>query len=406
MGHYHWRTHSMSKIGIINSTYKIGSTGRIAYELQQYINCHSENRAIAFYGRGPKQNDNEAFNFSLPLSVSLHGVFSRIFDRTGFYSSLSTKRLIRRMKKENIDTVILINLHGYYVNIKILFKYFKEYKIKVFYALSDCWSFTGHCSHFTIFSCEKWKTGCYKCEHLNQYPKSILFDSSKQNYRDKKKIFLSVNPTLILPCKWLQTMVGESFFKDTKSFVIRNGVDTSIFKKSSSDFKKTHNIENKKVILCISQFWIAKKGIYDIIEVSKKLSDEFVIVLVGKMNVDVELPQNIIHIEQTYNVKEIVDIYSSSDVLFNPTYEDTYPTVNIEAAACELPVVCYKTGGAVESVDPNYIVEQGDIKKSVEDIIELSSNKNLYAFPDINISKEQTYSQYLECISNKTESDN
>lgn len=388
----------MANIGIINSTYRVGSTGRIAYELQQFINNNSEHFAKAYFGRGKKTNTHEAFNFSLPLSVAIHGVLSRVFDRTAFYSSFSTKRLIKKMKEDQINTVFLINLHGYYLNIRHLFKFFKQNNIKVYYSLEDCWSFTGHCSHFSIFNCNKWKTECKKCEHLNQYPKSILFDASTKNFREKKNLFLSVNPTLILPCKWLLNVVKESFFKNQRMVVVRNGVDTDVFRKVKNDFRLKNNLINKKIILCISQYWIEKKGIFDILDLSKKIGSDYVIVLVGKLNVDIVLPSNIFHIDHTETVEEIVDIYSSADVFFNPTYEDTYPTVNIEALACELPIVCYRTGGAIESVDNAYIVDQGDIENSYRLLKELCENPHKYHSPNICFSKTDTYKEYLRLI--------
>lgn len=388
----------MANIGIINSVYKSGSTGRIVFELQTYLNDNSNNKAIVYFGRGEKCNEEGAFNFSYPLSVMIHGALSRIFDRSGFYSYFSTKRLIRRMNKDKINTVFLVNVHGYYLNLKVLFNYLKKKNIKVFISMEDCWLLTGHCSHFVIFNCEKWKTCCNHCEHLDQYPKSILFDSSKKNYLEKKKLLLSVNPTLILPCDWLSNLVNYSYLRNQKKITIRNGINTSVFKNTKSDFREKYGLVDKKIILCVSQFWIEKKGIYDILKLGELLPDGYVIVLVGKLNVNVELSHNIIHIPQTDSVEEIVKIYSASDVFFNPTYEDTYPTVNIEALACDLPIVCYRTGGAVESVDKNYVVEQRNIEESIKKLTELCADPSRFVKPDIKISKQDVYSAYLNLL--------
>lgn len=389
------------KIGIINSVYKIGSTGRIAHELQQYIKSNSNHFAKVYYGRGKHQNDEMAYNFSLPLSVFFHGLGSRLFDRTGFYSRISTSCLIKKLAMDQIDTVILINLHGYYLNLPILFKFLKKHNIKVYYSLEDCWSFTGHCSHFLLSNCEKWKSVCYSCPSLSAYPKSLFIDNSRRNFLQKKQLILSVNPTIISPCLWLKSVLKESFLKNCKITTIYNGVDTTIFRKKQNDFRRRYNLQDKKIILCISWVWCESKGIKDIISLSNMIEKNEVIILVGEISKKTKLPNNIIHIDKTNNVEELVEIYSSSDVLFNPTYEDTFPTINLEAYACELPIVCYKTGGTPETVDINYVIEQGDINNALTKIHEILNNFKSYSFPKLDISKDTTYKQYLDLINSK-----
>jgi glycosyltransferase involved in cell wall biosynthesis len=66
--------------------------------------------------------------------------------------------------------------------------------------------------------------------------------------------------------------------------------------------------------------------------------------------VDRQLPDGIISIHRTQNQKELVELYSAADVFVNPTREETYPTVNMEAIACGTPVVTFRTGGSPEIV--------------------------------------------------------
>ena len=72
--------------------------------------------------------------------------------------------------------------------------------------------------------------------------------------------------------------------------------------------------------------------------------------LVGLSRKQLEtLPPTVIGIERTDSVKELVELYSAADVFVNPTYEDNYPTTNLEAIACGTPVLSYDTGGSGES---------------------------------------------------------
>ena len=58
------------------------------------------------------------------------------------------------------------------------------------------------------------------------------------------------------------------------------------------------------------------------------------------------LPNNVIGLQRTANQQELAEYYSAADVFINPTYQDSLPTVNMEALACGTPVI------TIEQVDP------------------------------------------------------
>ena len=163
--------------------------------------------------------------------------------------------------------------------------------------------------------------------------------------------------TLVTPSKWLAGLVKESFLKDYPVEVINNGIDTSIFKPTPSDFRKRYHIEDKKVLLGVAAVWDERKGLNDFVKLSKMLDDDYKIVLVGLSEKQIkEVPDNIIKISRTNSAVELAEIYTAADVFLNLTYEDNYPTVNLEAQACGTPVITYDTGGSVESACPNGVV--------------------------------------------------
>ena len=139
--------------------------------------------------------------------------------------------------------------------------------------------------------------------------------------------------------------------------------------------RKKYNIEDKNIILGVAGEWTERKGLRDFIKLNKIMDKKsFKIIVVGVNDKQKTiLPNDIISIGRTENVKELVDLYSESYVYFNPTYEDNFPTTNLEALACGTPVITYKTGGSVEAIGNNgYIVEQGDVfsvKKYIEEEI-------------------------------------
>lgn len=355
----------------INVDCGIGSTGRICSDLAREL-IKKGDEAVVAYGRGCLKNDFDiSHRVGGRMNVLLHVIHSRVFDRSGFASTIATKKFIKWVEKYNPDVIHLHNIHGYWINVRVLFEYLKECGKKVFWTLHDCWPFTGHCAHFDYFLCNKWKTMCCNCGQLKEYPKSCLFDSSTRNYNEKKKLFCGVpNMTIITPSNWLAELVKQSFLGKYDVRVIHNGIDTQSFFKTESSFRQKYNLLQNKIVLGVASPWTKRKGLYDFIELSKLLPNSFSIVLVGLNKSQLSmLPKNIIGIEKTNSVLELAAIYSSADVFFNPTYEDNYPTVNIEAQACGCPVVSYKTGGSPESCPIDQVVDKGDLPSALNVIL-------------------------------------
>jgi glycosyltransferase involved in cell wall biosynthesis len=131
------------------------------------------------------------------------------------------------------------------------------------------------------------------------------------------------------------------------------------------------NFDNKFIILGVANIWDARKGLWDFVELSKLIDSNCLIVLVGLNSKEIRnLPVNIIGIARTENKKELAELYACADVFINPTYEDNFPTTNLEALASGTPVITYKTGGSVEAVSPDtgYVVEKGNIAQLMETI--------------------------------------
>lgn len=353
------------KIFQINSTCGFGSTGRIAVDILKELEKNGGEGIIA-YGRNSAPENVNSYRIGSDLDVKIHGIFSRITDRQGFYSSSATKKLIKKIKDYNPDIIHLHNIHGYYLNVAILFDFLKEYNKPIVWTLHDCWAFTGHCAYFSFNGCEKWKTECNTCPLKKDYPTSLVMDNSKKNYEQKKELFTKPeNITIVTPSKWLKDLTEKSFLGKYPVKVINNGIDLTKFKPTESDFREKNNLQNKFIILGVASIWEERKGLKDFIKLNEMLSENEKIVLVGlDDNQLATLPEDIIGIKRTSSIEELAEIYSSADVFVNPTYEDNYPTTNLEAISCGTPVVTYITGGSPESVfeGNGFSVPQGDVK--------------------------------------------
>lgn len=361
------------KLLIINSVCGIRSTGRIATDIALEYEKNGYEVKIA-YGREtvPEEYKRFAVRIGDEINVKLNALSCRLFDNDGFAAKVQTKKFLKWAEEFNPDELWLHNLHGYYINIELLFKWIKTRpQMKVKWTLHDCWTFTGHCTHFSYRKCYKWKEECKRCPAKKEYPKSIFTDGSQKNYLLKKELFCGVDDlTLITPSNWLAGLVKSSFLKGYPIIVKHNTIDLETFKPTSSDFRKKYNLEDKKIILGVASAWSERKGLRDFIQLSTLLDNTYQIVMVGLTKKQIEnLPNNILAIERTNDKKELVEIYSASDIFLNLTYEDNYPTTNLEAQACGTPCITYHTGGSVESVSEENIVEQGDLNKLIIKII-------------------------------------
>lgn len=355
------------KLFQINATLNWGSTGRIAEEIGQAAISKGWESHIA-YGRYSNGSASHAVQIGNRWDVYSHALQTRLFDNHGLASGKVTENLIEKIRDIDSDIIHLHNIHGYDLNYKLLFDFLSHANKPVVWTLHDCWPFTGHCAYYSYAGCYRWKTLCHDCPQKKSYPTSWLIDRSKQNYSDKKQAFMSVkNLTLVPVSNWLAGEVRQSFLKNCPIRVIHNGIDTSMFFPKQLA-KNELGLENKFLVLGVASVWSPRKGLADFIELRKLLPDDYGMVLIGLDDRQIKnLPKGIIGVKRTNSVKELASYYSAADI-FNPTWEDNFPTTNLEALACGTPVITYRTGGSVEAVDEytGFVVEQGDLNASID----------------------------------------
>lgn len=346
----------------INSVVGSGSTGKIVAEKCRELQKQGHKCVVA-YGRWKANSDElETYLIGTKFDYCLHGIESRLFDKHGFGSRYATKKFLKWVKEYNPDIIWLHNIHGYYINIEMLFDFLKKANKKVYWTLHDCWSITGHCTYFTYAKCDKWKTGCHHCTQMERYPKSLLKDNSRQNYEKKKKIFCGVKDMiLITPSQWLANLIKESFLKEYEIEVINNEIDRNIFKPTPSDFRKRYGVEDKVILLGVASTWEERKGLQDYLKLAGMLEETYKIVLVGLNRKQIkQLPNNILGLPKTENTKQLAEIYTVADILVNLSYEETFGMTIIEARACGTPAMVYKGTACEEIADRNndIVVEQ------------------------------------------------
>ncbi len=380
----------------VNVTANWGSTGKIAEAIGNAAINHGWESYIA-YGRWRTPSNSRLLKIGKQWDKYFHFVEQTVRDNEGLCSRKATQKLIKQIDGIKPDVVQLHNIHDHYLNYHILFKYLNQTDIPVVWTFHDCWAFTGHCFHFVTVGCEKWKALCHDCPLKSVFPKSLV-DRSQRNYELKRSLFSANKNLHIIPAsEWMAGFVRQSFLKDKDIRVIHNGVDINLF----HPFPPVKS--NRFRVLGVSGVWNKDKGLYDFFILRKMLSKEqYDIVLVGLSKEQIStLPEGITGVERTSSAEALAVYYSSADVFVNPTYADTFPTVNLEALACGTPVVTYRTGGSPEAIDEQtgIVVEQGDVEglaKAVQSIDKANFTEACRARAERLFDKDKCFAQYID----------
>lgn len=401
----------MKKLLQINPVIRVNtSTGRIMQEIGELAMQNGWECHIA-YSKG-RDGIRECRSDIIPVgnkwSTAWHGIETRLFDRHGLASSHATRQFVRKIEEIRPDVVHIHNIHGYFLNYQILFDYLSKAGIPVVWTVHDCWLYTGHCYYYSFAGCDRWQTGCHHCPQKKEFPTSLFCDRSRRNFEDKKAAFTSMpldRMTIVPVSEWIRNEMRRSFLSAYPFRVIHNGINTDIFNiYDDRQVRKTFGLGNRHILLGVASIWSREKGLDDFIRMAGMLNEDEVVVLVGIKPEDRKrLPDNVVGIARTENIRQLAELYAAADVFVNPTWQDNYPTVNMEAIACGTPVVTYRTGGSVEVISPatGMIVEQGNLNELLKSIREIE-NKGKASFQEtcrkyalLNFKKEDRYMEYM-----------
>jgi glycosyltransferase involved in cell wall biosynthesis len=387
------------------------STGRIMKEIGEIAMAAGWESYIAYSGArdGVPQHSSQLVPVGNKLDLAVHAVATRLFDAHGLVSRRATKQLIRRIKEIDPDIIHIHNVHGYWLNYPLLCRYLRESGKPVIWTVHDCWLYTGHCYYYSAARCDKWQTGCGHCPQKRAFPASWVFDRSARNWHDKQHAFGSLERLTIVPVSdWIRQEMAHSFLADKPFQVIHNGIDLDVFHPAEPGAERPAGT----VILGVATLWHEEKGVRDFVELAGRLHEGERLVLVGRMSEEqrAAFPAGVEFIERTENVAKLAALYAQATAFVNPTWQDNYPTVNLEAIACGTPVVTYRTGGSVEAVTAGtgFVVEQGDVQGLLDRVRELAAEdrkavtERCRAHALQHFSKQERYQDYIRLYESLT----
>ena len=353
------------KVALVNTICGAGSVGRICVDLYDTMKTMGH-EPYMIAGRGEINRGMHGYVIGNKADFVCHVLKNFFQGKAGFGSRATTLKFIDWLKQVKPDVIHLHNIHGFYLQIELLFDYIKKENIPVVWTLHDCWSFTGHCAYFDYIECEKWKTdheGCHNCPiHRSAYPYALFKDNSVWSYARKKETFTGVkNMTIVTPSQWLADLVKQSFLQEYPVKVIPNGINLEQFvpltQQQYDIAKKQKKGYAHKTVLGVANRWEERKGLVYFEKLIDMLPDNYTVELIGlndaqKAQMTKKYPSHkFVAIDRTKNVELLAAVYRNADVYVNATLEDNFPTTNLEALACGTPVVTFDTGGSRESLD-------------------------------------------------------
>lgn len=393
------------RVAIINGI-PYGSTGSIVRDIKTELVQNGDEVLICLgWTKKLPASKEENVRVGSFFAKLFNMIASRITGFHGCFAVLDTHKLIKTLENFNPDIICLHILHCWNVNLPMLFKYLRKSKAKIVWTMHDCWAFTGQCPHYQMVKCDKWKMGCHNCEQYRLYPQAYL-DNTRIMWALKRKWFTGIdNLRIVAPSKWMEGQIKQSFMKDYPVRVINNGINLDIFTPTNSNIRKVNGWNGKIVLLGVAFDWGKRKGLDVFNELATRLDKEkYQVVLVGLDRKNSEgINPEIQCIPKTENQKQLVEIYSAADIFVNPTREDTFPTVNMEAIACGLPVITFDTGGSPEIIGEHCgsVVECDRVDMLIQEIANMSverPSKEVCLQRAKSFDKKTKYKEYIDYL--------
>jgi putative colanic acid biosynthesis glycosyltransferase len=385
-----------------------GSIGKIVEQIGE-VAINEGFESYILYSRGKSKSSSNLIKVGSKINFLLHVMKTRVFGDHLTGSWYSTKKIISKIQKVDPDIIHLHQIHGYYLNIPLLFNFLKDFNKKVIWTFHDNWSFTGHCSFFTYVGCNKWETQCHHCPLYDRYPKSYILDKSFNEFQLKKKLFNQIeNFTIVAVSNWIAQNTRNSFLNKKSIITIFNGVNTKIYfpRKNNKEIIEKYGLNpSKKYLIATGTTWIKPKGLDDYSKLSELLSNDIQIILVGiSKSIEKDVSNKIICIPRTHNQIELAHLYSFAEILLCLSYQESFGMPPIEALSCGTPAIVYDNTALPELITPQTgrVVKTGDLDQVINAINDIM-NMGKFSFTNSCVQRAKNqydiqvvYKQYID----------
>lgn len=375
------------KILQVNCVYQKGSTGKIVYDIHQYLLKNSF-ESIVCYGRGEKVSDSNIYKFCYEFESKLYHLFNLFGWMMYAVCPIATKQLVNIIMDEKPDVVHLHCINSYCVNIYKLLKFLSESNIKTVVTHHAEFYYTGNCGH--SYTCTKFQqeTGCHNCMILKEATGNNVIDNTHKAWELMRRAFSSFkieNLLFTAVSPWsLKRMEMSPICNSFRCKVVKNGIDTTLFHPSTNEeldyVKNCINSNRKKLILHVTASFSTKKnnpkGGYYIKLLAEMMPQYQFVVISSHIGEVTNLPPNVFLWGSIKEQRHLAALYTLADVTVITSRRETFSMVVAESLCCGTPVVGFMAGGP-ESIaidDFSRFVEYANVNKLL-DAIELFLNR-------------------------------
>lgn len=370
------------KVLQVNSVYKVGSTGKIVFELHSKMQDNGI-ESVVCYGRGAIVRENKVYKTCGELYSKINHLYARMRGQLYGGCRLSTERLISVIQKEKPDIVHLQCINGYFVNIPRLICWLKKNHIKTVLTLHAEFMYTANCGHAR--ECERWKNGCGKCPQLKTDLKSFGIDGTHRSWKKMEKAFRGFQKELavVSVSSWLMSRAVQSpFLSDKKHYIVMNGLDTAVFYRRNAEALRQQYEPNKKIVLFVTTYFTEgvddlKGGRY-VLELARQLEREDIRFLIaGRYDESISFPSNMIMLGRLESQDLLAQYYSMADVTILTSKRETFSMVTAESLCCGTPIVGFEAGGPESIALPEFskFVPQADVEALKRALLEMLERK-------------------------------
>lgn len=362
------------KILLINSVYKVGSTGKIIDCLGEVLRSKGHEVRIC-YGIGDKHYDKFSIKICSNWEHKLNALLMRIRGIPYGGVFISNRRFYRIIDNFKPDVVHVHCINASMINVYHLFNYLGKKKIKTVVTLHAEIYHTAGCEH--AFDCEKFKTGCHNCTSYNR--KSWIFERSMVSWQKMFNAFNSFHSdclsiTAVSP--WLTKRAEQSaILRKYKVVYVPNGLDTTIFHYYPSKGLIDRGGFQGVILYVTAVFSLNEtdqKGGRYIPELARLMPQYKFVVVASQSSVASfeRLPYNVQFWGRAQSQYELAQLYSEADVTLILSRREAFSMVTAESLCCGTSVVGFKAGGPESIVISDYFsfVEYGNISALAESL--------------------------------------
>jgi len=289
----------------------------------------------------------------------------------------------------------VINVH--WISNMIDYKtFFNNIDKPIVWTLHDTNAFTGGC-HYT-YQCDNFMRDCSNCKQLGETFSSYVAKENLELKRDSLKLLKPEDTIVISPSKWLQSLSEKSLlFKQYAHFNVPNGIDTAIFRKyESKESRERFSLPLDKfiVLFVATNITETRKGFDVILKIEEIFRDNKNVLFVAIGNVEAKY-NHIANLGYIADKETIAAAYNAANVFLIPSREDNLPTTMLESLCCGTPVIGYKTGGIVDTIEDGkngYLIDHENINDMVNKINIMIDNPDLFDNKTISNVSRQKYS--------------